>query len=90
MITRTIAGLPFEIESPSFYRLDPSLTRGVVIDISFLGTVPLPADAAPAECWCLFFGKPDGSVLTRMFDNRDQAIEFLLPAFGLTAPPIPL
>lgn len=28
--------------------------------------------------------KATTSVPTRLFDNRDQAIEFLLPAFGFT------
>ena len=84
MITRTLAGLIFEIESPSFYRLDPRITRDHTIDISFLGKEPLPADAAPAECWCLFFGKPDGSVFTRLFDDRDDAIAFLSRAMHQT------
>lgn len=82
MIHRTVNGVPFCIDSPSFWQVDPAVTRGHTIDVSFLGADPLPADAAPAECWCLFFGKPDGSVFTRLFPRREDAIAMLAQAFG--------
>ncbi len=65
---RTIAGLDWDVPSPSFYRLvlpSPHET----IDISYLG-----------DRWALFLER-NGHVSTQCFDNLDQAIGMVREAF---------
>ena len=76
MILRTLQGVPFEIVSPSFYRLAKTLTGADTIDISFLG-----------DEWCLFHERASGGIGTRMFPDRDSAVKLIADAFaGVPAP----
>ena len=71
MTTFILAGLQWEVPSPSHFRLAPwQYSRPVIIDVSFLG-----------DQWCLFFKTETGEVLTRAFPTRDQAIAMIVDAF---------
>lgn len=69
-----IQGVPFECESPSFFRLAPELSDGDTIEVNFLG-------AAGRHDWVLFHARADGNVFTRCFPSRDAAIEMIAQAF---------
>ena len=69
-----IQGVPFESESPSFFRLAPELCNGDTIDVSFLGE-------GGRQEWCLFHARADGNVFTHCFPSRDAAIEMIATAF---------
>ncbi len=66
---RTIAGLDWDVPSPSFYRLVLPSPNEAAIDISYLG-----------DRWALFL-EHNGHVSTQCFDNRDQAIGMVREAF---------
>ncbi len=70
-MTLTIAGLTWDVASPSHYKLaPPCINPGCNIDISFLG-----------DRWCLFL-EQNGHIKTQCFDNRDQAIGMVREAFN--------
>ena len=72
MIIKTLWGLPFEVASPSYYRLLPALTgERTLIDVAYL-------DAGE---WALFFAR-DGQVEHRLYPSRDDAISVLAEAYG--------
>ncbi len=69
---RVIGGLPWLISSPSYYRLAPEATvPGSVLDISYLDQGE----------WLLAIER-DGEVSTKLFKNRDSAIDMAAVAFA--------
>jgi len=70
MITRTLAGLDFEVASPSHYRLK-NVSTPCKIDIGYLGGV---------EDWYLCLETPDGNVKIERHVSRDAAVSMLVQA----------
>ena len=68
-MTRNIAGLLWDVPSPSFYRLAPEHTRDAIVDVSFVG-----------DRWIMFFCQY-GQTRTRSFPNRDAALAMVEQAF---------
>ena len=68
-MTRNIAGLTWDVPSPSFYRLASAHIRGAIVDVSFVG-----------DRWIMFFCR-NGQVRTRSFETRDEAIGMVMLAF---------
>lgn len=65
----TIAGLRWDITSPSFYRLAEPQSTAATIDVSFLG-----------DRWYLFL-EHNNRVVTQPFANRDDALAQVVRAF---------
>ena len=68
-MTRCIAGLLWDVPSPSFYRLAPEHTRDSVIDVSFVG-----------DRWIMCMERA-GEVSTARFKSRDAALAMVEQAF---------
>lgn len=65
----TIAGLRWNITSPSFYRLAEPAHTAATVDVSFLG-----------DRWFLFL-EHNNRVHTQSFGNRDDALAMVVTAF---------
>ena len=68
-MTRTIAGLRWDVPSPSFYRLAPEHTRDAIVDVSFVG-----------DMWIMCMERA-GEVSTARFKSRDAALAMVEQAF---------
>jgi len=68
-MTRCIAGLRWDVPSPSFYRLAPEHTRDAIVDVSFVG-----------DRWIIFL-EDAGEVSTAYFKTRDAALAMVEQAF---------
>ena len=65
----TIAGLRWDITSPSFYRLAEPAHTAATLDVTFLG-----------DRWFLFL-EHNGRVRTQSFERRDDALVMVVRAF---------
>ena len=65
----TIAGLRWDITSPSFYRLAEPAHTAATVDVSFLG-----------DRWFLFL-EHNNRVVTQPFKRRDDALAMVVRAF---------
>ena len=65
----TIAGLRWDITSPSCYRLAEPETTAATVDVAFLG-----------DRWFLFL-EHNNRVCTQSFANRDDALAQVVRAF---------
>lgn len=70
MTTFLYHNLLWDVDSPSYWRLNPEHTNGAEVDVSFIG-----------DRWCLFLAEPDGRVTSQMFPTRDAAIGMVAQAF---------
>jgi hypothetical protein len=66
----TIAGMEWDVPSPSYFRLaQHQLEQGAIIDLSYLG-----------DRWCLFLYRK-GHVTTTYHKRRDDALAMVVKAF---------
>ena len=66
-----INGLPFETESPSYYRLARTWTGSDTIDISYIDNGE----------WMLFHERESGAVNYSVYHSRDEAMAPVIQAF---------